>query len=427
MTSPPEPGRPRVAARASPRAVLGGAVIAVLVALGLYAAAPWLLPVRIIEGPMLQMAGSDGVTLVWYTTRPAHCDVQVTVDGQIQTVAAVAEGRRHRVRLTGLAPGTPYPYEIRSADRRLTDDLVFQTNRVSGERFSFLVFGDSGRGTRAQYLLAEEMNRVEPPADFLLHTGDLVYTDGARRRYEARFFAPYRRLLARVNFWPCLGNHDVNRSDTTVPHSEGGSAAAYEEVFEVPMNGPPGLPPKYNYWFDYATARVVVIDSNADEGVLRDQVAPWLQQVLADPAPRWRFVAFHHPPYTGGKYRGDLRIQRALVPAIEAASVDIVFNGHDHMYQRLRPLRGGQIVPDGEGVLYVITAAGGASLYTPVAERPEYVAALNHLDFSFTQVSVAGDELTLRQIALDGHVIDESTLHKAAPEQGTSQPASTPS
>jgi hypothetical protein len=387
------------------------AAIIILVAIGLYASAPWILPVRIYEGPLVQMAAEDAVTLVWYTTRPARCSVTV---GQSQTAQpAVADGNRNRVRISGLAPGTSYPYYISAGSRRLTNELAFQTNRAADQRYTFLVFGDSGCGSRAQYLLAGQMASEQPPADFLLHTGDLVYPDGGRQRYEERFFAPYRHLLARVSFWPCLGNHDLG---------DDGQAAAYREVFELPDNGPAGLPIGHNYWFDYASCRVAVIDSNLDQATLLGQVAPWLAEVMAAPEARWRFVSFHHPPYTGGKYQPDLTIQRALVPAMEEVGVDLVFNGHDHMYQRTHPLRGGQIVPPGEGIIYVISAAGGARIYEAADPRPDYIAVLDNQSFSFTQVTIAGDELTLRQIALDGHPIDEFTLRKS-PAVADAEPA----
>jgi acid phosphatase type 7 len=413
-------------ALASPRAILLWVCVAILVALGLYAAAPWILPARIYEGPMVQMAAEDGITLIWYTTRPAACDVLVTVDGKQRTESATADGRRQRVRIAGLEPGTTYAYEIRTGGRPLTADLTFQTNRPLGAHYTFLVFGDSGLGGRAQYLLAAEMGRAQPPADFLLHTGDQVYPDGARRRYEERFFAPYRHLLTRVGFWACLGNHDVKKSNPAKPEPGDDGAPAYEEIFDLPQNGPPGLPAGHNYWFDYASCRIAVIDSNITESLMAKKVAPWLEAVMADPAPHWKFVALHHPPYTGARHKPDARVQRVLVPVFDAAGVDVVFSGHDHLYERMHPMRGGQIVTEGASVLYIVTGAGGGELYEMKEPRPAYIAAFDDHDYSFTQVTIDGDELSLRQIALDGHVIDNFTLQKPPMLQEQAVPASAP-
>jgi hypothetical protein len=190
---------------APPRVVLGWVVVAILVALGAYAVAPWVLPARVVEGPMVQMSRPDGVTLIWYLSRPAECAVEVAGGGQSRVVPAEADGRRNRAVIQDLEPGRLYPYEIRIGDKSLTEGLAFQTARADDGAYTFLVFGDSGTGTRTQYELASEMAASAPQPEFLLHTGDLVYSDGARRRYDSRFFQPYRELLARVNFCPAWG------------------------------------------------------------------------------------------------------------------------------------------------------------------------------------------------------------------------------
>ncbi|RMF78237.1 MAG: hypothetical protein D6744_10335 [Planctomycetota bacterium] len=65
--------------------------------------------------------------------------------------------------------------------------------------------------------------------------------------------------------------------------------------------------------------------------------------------------------------------------------------------------------------MYIVTGAGGARLYEamPPEQRPDYVRALRNDVHSFTHVSVDGDRLTLRQIALGGEVLDEWVLDKA--------------
>ena len=210
-------------------------------------------------------------------------------------------------------------------------------------------------------------------------------------------------------FWPCLGNHDIAEPDLGAP---------YLEVFELPENGPTGSTPERSYWFDYAAARIAVIDINLDEPQLRDVVAPWLTDVMSEPGPRWKFVSLHHPPYTGGAYQPDQRVQNALVPVFEAVGVDIVFAGHDHMYQRTAPIRAGEVVEEGAGVVYVVSGAGGALIYDalPPDQRPAYVIALNDEVHSFTRVNIDGDTLRLRQIAVDGEVIDDWTLRKHSGE-----------
>ena len=398
----------RARAMTPPRVILFWCLVLAVVAALMYAVAPWILPVRVIEGPMVQMADEQGATLVWYLSRPAACRLVVTAKGAERVIESTSGAIRHAPRLDGLAPGNSYAYRIESGTRRLTSDLVFQTSKSPEDRYSFIVFGDSGKGSRAQYRLADAMLAAKPAPDFLLHTGDIVYPDGARYRYGERFFAPYRKLLARVDFWPCLGNHDVQKD---------GAAPAYDEIFELPDNGPTGLSSGHNYWFEFGSARVAVVDSNlenADDATLAGKIAPWLLAVMSGPGPEWRFVALHHPPYTVGKYRPDERIQRALVPVFEQAQVDVVFNGHDHGYQRWLPMRGGQLAAVGSGVMYVITGAGGAELYDakPRDQWPKTVAFVDTENASFTQVTIDGRSLTLRQLDGEGRVLDEASFEK---------------
>ncbi|MGE0480545.1 MAG: metallophosphoesterase [Phycisphaerae bacterium] len=395
-TAPP----PRV--RATPRRVLGIAVAVVLTGGLLTWLAPQVLPVRVIEGPLVQMTGPDHATIVWFTSKSADCSLERTAPPAAAEYRRI--GRRHVGVFRDLEPGEAVPYAIRSGERILFADRV-RAPRRGREPFSFLIFGDSGRGNAEQYRLARVMTECTP--DFLVHTGDLVYGDGARGDYAEKFFRPYRDLLARVPFWPCLGNHDVSE-----PHE----GQPYRDVFELPANGPAGRPPENDYWFDYQDARFVVLDSNVGEDVLRDTIAPWLVAAFERaPLPRWRFVSLHHPAYSVGKHGDEGRVQRTLVPAFEAANVDIVFCGHDHHYQRTRPMIGGKTAPDERGVTYVVTGAGGAGLYRlrPREEWPDYFVTANNEKHSFTHATIAGDSLAIRQIDIDGATIDEFNITKS--------------
>ena len=124
----------------------------------------------------------------------------------------------------------------------------------------------------------------------------------------------------------------------------------------------------------------------------------------------------HHPAYTSGKYEPDQRIISALSPIFEQSAVDIVFAGHDHNYQRTKPLRGGKQTAAGDGVVYVVTGAGGGGIYPlkPPDQRPGYFAAGDGENYSFTHVTIDGDTLILRQIALGGDELDRWQYTKPA-------------
>lgn len=394
--------------RTATRRVLLGAGLFVFVGVVLQLAGPCLKPLGLEEGPLVQQSTESGATIVWWTTHPVAATFSYRgTDGALRDAPVETNGKHQRVRVSGLSAGSAYDYQIGIRDR--TYSFRLETARGPGSDFSFVVFGDSGDATRAQTLVSREMEKLAP--DLLVHTGDLIYPDGRRDRYAEKFFSVYGRMLSRVSFWPSLGNHDVD------DHFQDD---AYRAVFELPENGPAGLPPEDNYWFDYADARFVVVDSNVQEATLGDPIAPWMEQALSASAPRWKFVVFHHPPFSSGKYGPTDRIQSTLVPVFERTGVDVVFSGHDHMYERTHPLRGGAIVGGAEGVIYIVSGAGGAKLYkekTP-GKRPDWLVVLRNDVHSFSHIQIHGSQLHFRQIDKQGKVIDEWTLDKGRNDGG---------
>lgn len=385
------PVRPRL----TPRRLLGRILILIVLAGVISWAAPFILPIRIVEGPMVQGLPADGAILVWYTSKAGEQQIRSGQAGE--TGAQVtSHGRRHRAELRFPSTGQPIDYRIYVGDRELARGSI-RPPRLPGERFVFIAFGDSGRARREQYELAGQMAVFRDDCDFLIHTGDVVYPGGDRKDYRERFFVPYAPLLAYMPIFPSLGNHDVSK-----PHF----GAPYREIFELPENGPAGQMLEDHYWFDYANARFVVVNSNLDEPVLRDTVAPWMRSALESSTATWKFAVFHHPPYSVGKHGSNAVMQRTLVPVLEAAGADVVFNGHDHIYERTQPIRGGQV--DENGIVYIITGAGGASLYEvqPAEQRPAWAGVVNNEVYSFTRVEIEGPRLKLEQIDRNGKRID---------------------
>ncbi len=368
------------------------------------------------EGPIVQLPRPTGVTLVWFADGEERMEVMVKAAPGSEGGAAVSgsgdrrlveaspgPGGRYRVRIEGLTPGRTYRYRIQAGGEGLFRG-EFRTDPAGDVPFRFAVLGDSGSGWEAQREVAARIRAARP--DFLLHTGDLVYPEGTRSDYLEKFFRPYRDLLSRVALWPCLGNHDDHAP---------GYGKAFREIFALPGNGPEGPGTEADYWFDHGRARFVVVNTEHRMKELREVIAPWLVRTLADPGIRWRIVAFHRPPFASSAepYTAK-RVRKALVPALEQARADVVFMGHKHFYERSRPLRGGKIVKEGEGVVYVISGGGGGDLQDllPASERAPWSAAAFGDDSSFTLVTVGAKSLRLRQISRTGETVDDYTLSR---------------
>lgn len=370
----------------------------------------------LIVGPMVQIPVPDGLTVVWEMDASLGSGVAWLEDSPGVNIVskAVQTGRRYVAAFDGLTAGRTYRYTVAN-DRGLLGSTVvagpYETKPppTRGTPFRFVAFGDSGNGSNTQIEFARRIAAAMP--DVIIHVGDLVYPAGAGETYGTHFYEPNAEMIRHAPFMPSLGNHDVA--------TDQGRPLLAQFVF--PENGPKGIEQGRCYWFDYGDARFVALDSNlvAAAGALtmedlKTVVAPWVRRVLTDCDARWKFVYYHHPFYTGSQHSADgvAFMKEAFLDVFEEVGVDVVFCGHNHLYERTAPLRRDEIVPDGEGIVYIVTGAGGVSKYPELLPNPPYIRYYNDQVFSFTQVDLSADRLELKQISEHGEVIDEYVIEK---------------
>lgn len=371
---------------------------------------------RLLTGPMIQIPTPDGVTIVWEMDAPigsGSVKLELT-DGETKSAAAVKRGTRYEATFERLAPATTFYYSVIN-DRGLLAGTVVagpyksKTPPPPETPFRFVAFGDSGNGSNTQREFARLIADARP--DLVIHVGDLVYPAGAGETYPTHFYEPNAAFIRHAPFMPSLGNHDA--------HTDQGRPLLAH--FNCPENGPPGIEPERCYWFDYGDARFVALDSNLTEEhgmmtreALRAVVAPWVRQVFEECKKQWKFAFFHHPWYTNSEHppEGGSHMKEAFMAVFEDAGVDMVFCGHNHLYERTAPMRRDRIVEDGKGIVYIVTGAGGVSRYPEKEPASPYIRYYNHEVFSFTQVDLSHERLQLKQIDEHGKVIDTYTIEK---------------
>ena len=80
----------------------------------------------------------------------------------------------------------------------------------------------------------------------------------------------------------------------------------------------------------------------------------WLEKELSSSSSDWKIVFFHHPLYSSGKTHGSALESRAILePLFVKYGVSVVFSGHDHIYERIKPQKG--------GIVYWVSGAGGSA------------------------------------------------------------------
>ncbi|MFG2582499.1 purple acid phosphatase family protein [Streptomyces malaysiensis] len=300
----------------------------------------------------------------------------------------------------GLRPGVIYYYGVGHADRDPAEPRHFAsvgTFRTAPERpgkFVFTAFGDQGVSYDA---LANDQLILGQNPSFHLHAGDLCYADttGHGKKsdlYDARvwdsFLAQTDSVAASVPWMVTTGNHDMEAWYS--PDGYGGQLARWS----LPDNGPDPRKAPGVYSFVYGNVGVIALDANdvsyeipVNKGYTDGAQTRWLDRRLGQlrdrPGIDFLVVFFHHCAYsTTSAHASDGGVRDTWVPLFEKHQVDLVINGHNHVYERTDAIRGGKVtrrvpVEGGadavrDGIVYVTAGGAGAKLYEfPVPDSYE--------------------------------------------------------
>lgn len=401
------------------------------------------------RGPYLQnpQALPTSATVVWWTNVAGDSTVEygaspalgssLTVP-QAGSCAVGSPGTCHTVTLTGLTPGSLYYYRLKTNGAVVQDATYFTTLRAGGDGgdLFFTVIGDWGQGSSAEAQIANLQNVANPP--MILTVGDNAYTNGTQSDLDNNAMAYYQQPLQRAWYFPTLGNHDLNE----VGGASGWASSAHIKTFVLPNNSPE---PERYYWFEDGDALFVILDS---DGCCSATQTNWMENLLATSPRKWKFVFYHHTTYSCANgiasLGSDTNIRNTWNPIFEKYGVDLVFHGHDHIYERSRFmdefLADGSPGSDGLGTVYVMTGGGGATLddaakidgngqpyRQPFFFSPKELCYWLDDDcplgpsgycsfkrYQYSSVTISGNTLTLQAIDNSGAVFDTFTINKTA-------------
>lgn len=302
--------------------------------------------------------------------------------------------------LDNLRPGQTYYYGVGHdgfdpADPRHFSTIgTFRTAPARSEKFVFTAFGDQGVSYHA---LANDQLILGQNPVFHLHAGDICYADpdGSGTTgdvYDARqwdnFLAQTETVAKSVPWMVTTGNHDMEAWYS--PNGYGGQSARWS----LPANG---FDPRHSpgvYSFTYGNVAVVALDANdvsyeitANTGYSSGRQTAWLDRRLGELRKQrgidFIVIFFHHCAFsTTNGHASDGGVRDAWVPLFEKHKVDLVINGHNHVYERTDAIKGTRVakkVPIGEsvdstrdGIVYVTAGGAGKSLYDfPVPDSYE--------------------------------------------------------
>ncbi|MEI8274303.1 MAG: metallophosphoesterase [Paludibacter sp.] len=289
-------------------------------------------------------------------------------------------------------------------------DLTYQTSSNDpASKFSFLVLGDSRTNMTVWQTVANLAKAKN--SDFGLFSGDVTANSGTGTNWDT-WFSSGTSLISQKLLYHCEGNHDSNAN---------GNEAVYLTQFILPNN-------KQYYTFNYGNAVFIVLNSEVPTDATQ---LTWLKTTLAANVDKtWKVVMFHKPFYTIGTHAADMTSYKSTWwKVFDDNGVDIIFNGHDHMYERSKPinLNVNATAPVStygsgptQGRCQIVCGGSGAPLYTgTITNMIDQYSSTYH----FCKINVVGNTLTDSTFDSTGKLIDTFVLQKSA--TGISQPLQT--
>lgn len=435
----------------------GGGRLAVVMAGVLAAAAAQ--AQTITRGPYIQnpQALPTSASFEWWTNVVGDSTVEYGTTpalGQTVTVAQTSScdvgsaGTCHLVTLTGLTPGTLYYYRLKTNGVVVQNTTYFNTLHAPSDPSDlfFTVIGDWGQGTSGEAQIAALQDAANTP--MILTVGDNAYTNGTQSELDNNAMAYYQSPLQRAFYFPTLGNHDLNDVGNA-----NWAQSAHIKTFVLPTNSPE---PERYYWFEDGDALFVILDSDSCCSTTQTN---WLDNLLSTSARKWKFVFYHHTTYSCANgiasLGSDTNIRNTWGPIFERNQVDIVFHGHDHIYERTKfmddYLASGSSGADGKGTVYIMTGGGGATLDSDAKidgsgnpyRQPFFFSTKENCywlsktcpsgpggycsydRYQYTSVVISGNTMTLQAIDNTGAVFDTYSITKST-GGATPTPTATP-
>jgi len=268
--------------------------------------------------------------------------------------------------------------------------------------FSFSVLGDSRNGVNVWKQISNLANAKK--TDLSLFNGDIVDDGGSASEWNS-WFDNGSTFLANNLVYHALGNHDAM------------SVPTYQNNFELPkVNGS-------NLYYSFIYGNAIFITLNSEKASDAAQ-ATWLINTLkaaqSNSSITWKIISFHRPFYTIGSHAGEMNSYfNSWWKAFDDYGVDLIVNGHDHMYERTKPINrnvstSSPVASYGskanQGRCQIVCGGAGAPLYsgTPTWAIQKYKSSYNYCKFT-----VNGSILCDTTYDNNGAVIDVFCIDKS--------------
>jgi hypothetical protein len=303
----------------------------------------------------------------------------------------------HETHLCGLTPDTEYSYRVggqNGTKMAWSPVYTFRTLPDSADAtVHMLVIGDTRDGYSTWGAALKTAFQKGTP-DIILFSGDETSLGPVQLEWDQWFLAG-DPLLASTPMVVAHGNHEVN-------------SVNFFSQFALPGD-------EQNFAVQFGPVHLTVAnDTPINQADVTGSVKTTLAANLAagNSAP-WNLLMHHKPMFSASSssHHADvLYMRNAWEETIDANRVDMVFNGHDHDYERSKPMRQGAVQADAsQGTVFVVVGAAGADLYP---SGRDFWTAVSESTYSFALVDVSRKMLSLTAYRSDGSMLDSYMIAK---------------
>lgn len=327
-----------------------------------------------------------------------------------------------------------YVYTLYNMDGQPCYSASFNTASYDSDSVTLMHISDTQDELYGGTVWAELMENALQKTDnidMILHTGDIVQHGGTESEWEQMLknVEPY---VTTIPLTLTSGNHSY------WPDYKGNASRI--EYNHITMDFPVadyvnGLYYSYDYGvyysYDYADVHITVLSSGDSDtvGVSLPQ-REWLKKDLASTDKKWKIVLIHNPVYSCGRYGSvspENQIaqiqQQTLGTIFNEYNVDLVLQGHDHVFGLTYPMDENRTpvvcetqkqVQNDQQVLYYINpeapvylmSGAGGSQSRSVSEQYtkewyQYASSVSSNTAGYSLITVTSDRLTATYYAYD--------------------------
>ena len=219
--------------------------------------------------------------------------------------------------------------------------------------------------------------------------GDNAYPSGRADDFRNCYDPTWGRHKSRTR--PSPGNHEYE-TPGAVPYFEyfGTSAGQSGSGF---------------YTYRAGSWAVYSLNSNVSMGGASAQ-ATWLRDELGSEPAGCSIAYWHHPLFSSGP-NGGHPVSRDLWRLLYDAGVDVIINGHDHLYERFAPQDPDGRLDTSRGIRQFTVGTGGADLYA--VRRTQTNSERISSEFGVLKLTLETTSYSWEFIATDGRVRDSGT------------------